>query len=205
MHNNRLSNLVEDIVAIIIMVSFLPLLFLGILGEDVFSIIFGSKWALAGTFVQILSVWMVIWFVASPLMNLINILGIQGFGLKYNLISAVVRTVALLVGFLSGNVYFAVVLFMLVSLILDSYINYMLISKSGSSGFRIFHLVAKPLFVSLGIVALVFVAHCVSKALCSGWGATPRFYRVCNSLWDWLFIHLFRQNDLVQTYLKVWS
>lgn len=203
-HNNSLSPLVEDIVAIIMIVSILPLLLLGILGEDIFSIIFSSKWALAGTFVQVLSVWMIVWFVASPLMNLINILGIQGFGLRYNFISVVVRTVALLLGFLSGNVYFAVALFMLVSLVLDSYIDYMLISKSGCSSSKIFHLVAKPVSISLGLVALVFVIYHVSRMLYSGWEATYGiigFAMICGIGY---FVYLFRQNKLVQMYLKAW-
>lgn len=203
-HGNNLSSLVEDIVAIIIIISFLPLLLLGILGEDIFSIIFSSKWALAGTFVQILSIWMIVWFIASPLMNLINILGIQGFGLKYNLISAVARTVALLLGFFSGNAYVAVALFMLVSLVLDGCITSMLISKSGCSGSRILDLVAKPVSISMGIVTLVFVAYCVSKMFL-GWVVAYNaigFAIICGIGY---FVYLFKQDKLVGAYLKVWS
>ena len=204
-HNNTLPELVEEIVSLIITISFLPMLMMAILGADIFSVIFGEQWGLAGLLVQILSIWMIVWFIASPLMNLINVLGIQGFGLKYNILSVVARGGALIIGGLSGNVYVALILFTAISFILDSYIGYSLISKSGSSIRKITGLIVKPCVVSISIFLILFVVYIIINSLFTGLLASILSIGVAGLLGLLYVIYLFKRNPLVCSYLKIWS
>ncbi len=205
-HNGTLGPLVEDIVVLIFTISALPLLVIGILGPDIFSIIFSSQWELAGTFVQILSIWMIIWFVASPLMNLINVLGIQGFGLKYNLVSVIVRSLALVLGILLGDVYIALLLFMLFGLVLDGYVSYVLVSKSGCPIRNIFRRVLSPCLVSLAISLMIIVVHLISGVM-SGYGAVTAYISVGLAIvfCAGYVVYLFRKNKVVRDYLRIWK
>ena len=204
-YDNALPSLVEDVVSLIIIISLLPLLFIGILGADVFSIIFSSQWELSGTFVQILCVWMVVWFIASPLMNLINVLGIQGFGLKYNLMSVVVRCLALVLGGLSGSVYLALILFAAVSFFLDTYVGCMILSKCKCSLRHVFQKIGKPCFVTLVVAGFVLIVHFVLDAAIDGFVA-PIFSMGIAAACEGLYVvYLFRKNEIVKEYLRLWG
>jgi len=70
-------------------VSLLPFLILLFGGEWGFSKLFGSHWSQAGKFASSLSVYLVLQFVAAPLVNVLNVFGQHGKFLRINLVRAV--------------------------------------------------------------------------------------------------------------------
>lgn len=72
-----LGPLAEKLFSRLLILSLFPCALLTIIGQDVFSIIFGINWAQAGAYVQVLAPWICIWFIASPLSSLYYVIGRQ--------------------------------------------------------------------------------------------------------------------------------
>lgn len=94
-------------------IGLLPLLVLTFSGEEIFVILLGQKWAEAGIYVQIMSPWAFILFLASPLSNIINISEKQEKGLMFNVFILASRIAALLIGGFAGSARLALAVFSL--------------------------------------------------------------------------------------------
>jgi O-antigen/teichoic acid export membrane protein len=83
---------------------------LGIAGPELFRIIFGANWVEAGRYAQILSPWMFILFISSPLSNLFSTLERQELALIVNSVILGTRFVALIIGGLTHNIYLTLII-----------------------------------------------------------------------------------------------
>lgn len=84
---------------------------LAVFGKTLFEFIFGEKWGAAGLYTQILALWAVVWFVASPISNVVIILQKQYFSLFTSFINLITRIVSLLIGRYFNSVIIGLVLF----------------------------------------------------------------------------------------------
>jgi O-antigen/teichoic acid export membrane protein len=107
----NLSDTVEGVFRTLVALGMFPALVLAVVGRDAFAIVFGSEWAEAGTYVQILSVWMFVWFVSSPLSTLFSVLERQELVLIAHAAIFVTRLVSLAIGGALDSVYLALTLF----------------------------------------------------------------------------------------------
>jgi lipopolysaccharide exporter len=92
-------------------IGLIPTMVLALAGEDIFAVTLGAKWAEAGVYVQILSVWAFVWFVSSPLSTIIAIKERQETGLYLNLLILITRVASLIIGGVLDNPYIALMLF----------------------------------------------------------------------------------------------
>lgn len=88
-----------------------PLILIMIGGKDFFSVIFGSQWAEAGIYAQILAPWILFVFLGSPLSTLFSIMEMQGTGLFFNVTLLITRVASLVIGGLSGSILLALLLY----------------------------------------------------------------------------------------------
>ena len=72
--------------------------FLFIFGGLIFSFVFGKNWYIAGEYAQIMSFWLYMVFLVSPLSQLYNILEKQKTFLFLNIMSFILRLISLLIG-----------------------------------------------------------------------------------------------------------
>jgi len=105
------SVIVENVFRRLVAIGLFPMLFLTIIGEDLFSIVFGARWSEAGLYTQILSPWMFFTFISSPLATLFAVFEKQGSALVIHTLILLSRFVSLYIGYLFGNVYMALGLF----------------------------------------------------------------------------------------------
>ena len=195
-HTDGLPEIVEETSSLLIILSVMPFLLLTIVGGDLFSLVFGAEWEEAGIFVQILGVWAMIWFITSPLSVLINVHEILGFGLKYNFLNFITRVLSLAIGGILGNVYLALMLFMISGVFVYGYMGYVVIDRSGASFRKIGNHVKKPVFIGLGIcgaVAFISLFQLQGIVLCS--------IAIAAGIGYTLFI--IRKNVLVKQYLFI--
>lgn len=195
-HTSGLPEIVEETSSLLIILSIMPFLLLTIVGGDLFSLVFGAEWREAGIFVQILGVWAMVWFITSPLSVLINVHEILGFGLKYNLLNLVTRVLSLAIGGSLGNVYIALLLFMISGVFVYGYMGYVVINRSGASFKKIGNHVKKPVFIGLGIcgmIAFISFFQIQGIVLCS--------IAIAAGIGYILFI--IRKNKLVKQYLFI--
>ena len=107
-----------------------------IFGDKIFSIIFGHEWEIAGEFAQIMSFWLFLVFLISPLSQLYNILEKQKTFLFLNIISFILRVISLFIGgLIFKNVMITLFLFVGSSaiswfIILSVMLNYLKVKKS---------------------------------------------------------------------------
>ena len=113
----RLNNIVSSTFKRLVQIGIFPMMVLGILGAPIFGFVFGPNWLEAGIYSQILSFWMFLVLITSPLSANFAVLDRQGTGLAFNtgLISS--RLLALLLGSQTGQPRIALIAFVVVSVI----------------------------------------------------------------------------------------
>ncbi|MFN5325145.1 MAG: lipopolysaccharide biosynthesis protein [Bacteroidota bacterium] len=85
-NNHQISKLLLSTVKTLLLISIPVFLVILIMGPDLFSFVFGANWRDAGVFAQILSPWLFLNFIASPLSNLPIILNRQRAFFIYSLV-----------------------------------------------------------------------------------------------------------------------
>ena len=101
----NLSKSVELVFRRLAAIGLFPALVLGIAGPQLFGFVFGANWMEAGRYAQILSPWMFILFISSPLSSLFATLERQELALIVNSIILGTRFAALVIGGLTHNIY----------------------------------------------------------------------------------------------------
>lgn len=90
-------------------------------GPWLFSVIFGSEWDVAGEYARWLALWSFVAFINRPSVAAIAVLRLQGFFLVFEIVSTLLRVVALYGAYvLFGTAISAVILFSLVSVFLNA-------------------------------------------------------------------------------------
>ena len=90
------------------------------LGPFLFKFVFGSEWYKAGEYARWLSIWLFFAFINRPSVSAIAVLNLQGYFLLYEILSILLRTAALAIGFwLYKNDVLAIILFSLIGAILN--------------------------------------------------------------------------------------
>jgi O-antigen/teichoic acid export membrane protein len=108
----------------------IPMITLLMLGEYIFSWVFGSAWNVSGQIAQILIVWFLFLFINSPSMMTFSILKLQKVQMKLELFSIVMRFASIYLGYLFFDSYMmAIVLFMLSSVMVNVYAIHFIYSK----------------------------------------------------------------------------
>ena len=94
--NGLVAPLVTKTLIRLIMVSIFPMFVILLIGEDIFSFIFGEKWVPAGEYLQILSIWAFSAFLVQPLSQLVNVYEKQKEALIINISRLIIRIGTLL-------------------------------------------------------------------------------------------------------------
>lgn len=127
-----LGRAVQDALVYLIKLSVLPCLMLTLIGKPLFVLALGERWAEAGVYSQILSCWLFVWFISSPLNTVLMVLEEQALELRYQTMNFVSRLVALSVGGLLGDARLAVALFTIAGVVVYGSYCMTIIRKSGA-------------------------------------------------------------------------
>jgi lipopolysaccharide exporter len=106
----KLTKSVELVFRRLAAIGLFPAVVLGIAGPELFRIIFGVNWLEAGRYAQILSPWMFVLFISSPLSILFATLERQELALIVNIVILGTRFAALVIGGLSHNIYLTLII-----------------------------------------------------------------------------------------------
>ena len=99
----KLTALVESSFTRLVRLGMFPFVVLSVVGQDLFVVLFGSYWAEAGFYAQILSLWTFVWFISSPLSSLYSVLELQERSLYINIAILVTRYASLTIGGIAQN------------------------------------------------------------------------------------------------------
>jgi lipopolysaccharide exporter len=112
-HNRTgdLPKVVEEVFKRLVSLGIFPVFLLTLIGKDLFIVAFGTRWAEAGVYMQILGIWLFFVFISSPISTLICVLEKQGAGLLFNITLFLTRAISLIGGGLIGDVRIALIFF----------------------------------------------------------------------------------------------
>lgn len=147
--------LVEDVVEMMFFLSLVPLLILMVLGGDIFAFVFGEAWFEAGVYVQILSVWAILWFISNPIGNATSILEIQEYRFRYTIANLVTRFAALAIGGYFQSVYLAMFLFAVFGMFTYGYLFYAIFTHAKASFKNVLYECRRTLIFGVLFVAVI--------------------------------------------------
>jgi len=127
----NLSKVVEEVFKRLVSLGIFPILLLTLIGEDLFVVVFGARWAEAGVYMQILGLWIFFQFISSPISTLFAVLEKQNYGLFFNGVLFGTRAVSLIVGGMTGDVRFTLFLVASTGVVCYGFLCFWLISKAG--------------------------------------------------------------------------
>ena len=142
-HNGALASYVEQTFRYLVRLSLFPCLVLSLVGRDLFVVVFGARWAEAGVYTQILSVWTCFWFLSSPLNGIFDVLEQQAFALRFNLINLSTRFLSLLIGGLWGGPRLALILFAASGVLVQGYIALAILHRGSVSTMQMLKITAR--------------------------------------------------------------
>ena len=155
--DGTIGRFTEDIVELMMFLSLVPLMILMVMGGDLFALVFGSEWFEGGVYVQILSVWAVLWFISYPIGNATSVLEIQEYRFRYTVANLITRFLALFIGGYFQNVYLAMMLFALFGIMTYGYLFYAIFTHSKASFRRVLYDTRKTLAFCAGYVIIAAV------------------------------------------------
>ena len=98
-----LRNLTKNTFIKLFILGLLPMSFIGVYGDYIFLFVFGQEWIVAGQYAQILSIWLFLVFLGSPLSTLFITLEKQKEFLIFNIAMLVSRITVLIVAYYIFN------------------------------------------------------------------------------------------------------
>jgi O-antigen/teichoic acid export membrane protein len=156
---DKLAPLVEVTFSYLVKLCLFPLLMLSIIGRDLIMVVLGNKWAEAGVYAQILSVWAFFWFIFSPLSNVFRVLEKQEYGVVMNIVIIVTRAISLVIGGLMGSPRLALYLFGGSGVLVYGYLLIAIMTMSGVSLTRLLRIILGNalVFLPCGAVLLLML------------------------------------------------
>jgi len=86
-------------------------------GDLIFAIVFGKKWAIAGTFARILSTYFIFKLISGPMAKVFRVVGKEQYSLYVSCVLAVVRFVGIYLGVISNDYMLAITYFTIANII----------------------------------------------------------------------------------------
>jgi O-antigen/teichoic acid export membrane protein len=174
--NDSLSALVEHVFRVLLLIGMFPILTLSFIGEDFFSLVFGETWSEAGIYSQMLGIWVLLWFISSPLSTLYYLYEKQQMYLKFTILNFAIRVITLCIGGYMGNARLSICLFSLAGICSYGYLCLDIMNVAGIEWRKTMHIILSRLtsFIPAGIVLLIvkiladnqFIITAISVLLC---------------------------------------
>ena len=154
------DELVESLMDKLMFIGILPTMILAIVGEELFSVVFGEKWFAAGSYTQILAPWAFSWFISSPLSTLFAVYERQGAALSVDFVFFITRFFSLYIGGIYNNIYLALGLFSVTGIAAYAFLAAWNIKIAKASLRKIFLMFMRNLLYSLPVgICLFFVKY----------------------------------------------
>lgn len=152
--SGSVATVVDEVFKRLVSIGLFPTLVLTIIGKDFFVVVFGQNWAEAGVYLQYLAPWMFLIFITSPLSNIFSVLEKQVQGLTFNVMLFISMLIVLIVGGISGNPRFAIMLLALNGVVFWIWLCLWVMRLAGISPVKTAGHIAKSFFYSLPFLAL---------------------------------------------------
>ena len=164
--NTNSAHFIENIFKYLVLFAIPVFSFLGLLGEDIFSLFFGKDWSEAGVFSQILCLLIFTKFITIPANYIMLIHEKQEYSILLNLCTLTVSSVSLIIGGIFNDIYLSFTLYSVSNSIVYAVYGFGFMKYSGLALNKMFNLLSQAFFKCLPLVlALIFVKTYVNNNL----------------------------------------
>lgn len=165
LHDGSLASLTIGVFRRLVLFGVAPTLFLLVAAQDIFSVMFGAEWAIAGRYVQILSLWSLIWFLSTPISQLQIVLGRQQFFLYWNLVNFATRVLSLWIGATYESVELGLLLFGISGILMYGYLTIYLMNAAGVTTKTAIYSLLKNVLLYLPALSIAFLMQQIGANL----------------------------------------
>lgn len=195
--HGTLAPLVEGLMRRLLIVCLFPMLLLAIIGRDLYVIVFGSIWAEAGVYTQILSVWAIVWFISSPLSTLYGVLEKNEQGLILQLAILVSRIVSIGIGAYFENARLALILFSISGFFVYGYLIFQILTFAGLNFFGTISRLSKYAIISLPLLLIILLTKIFTEI--------PTLIICVGLICTLIYFYVLRHDILSDNQLKLWG
>jgi len=125
-----IKGIVQSIHQRLVIIGIFPMIIIFIIGQDLFSLIFGSNWSVAGIYARWLIPWIFLMFISSPLTVIFSILERQELALIFDILLLASRVVSLFIGGILGDPLLTIMIFSLTGTIFCFIMNMIILKLS---------------------------------------------------------------------------
>ena len=156
-HDGTNSELAEKLFSLMVKLGMFAFFLLAASGDRFFGFVFGSEWAEAGIFAQILIFKIFINFIMTPARILTNILEKQEATLILNISVIVLSSISLVIGGKANNVYIALGLFSLLNGLAGLSFGLYIFRHAGIALSKIFKILLKCFLSCLPLISVILL------------------------------------------------
>ncbi len=170
--------LLENLFKCLVLFGMPAFFLLGIIGEDLFTLVFGLNWSEAGIYAQIFSFCIFIRFITVPASYLMITFEKQEFYLLLNIINIIIGISSITLGGLMGNIYLSFSLLSLLSGLLYAVFGFWFMNLAGLTLSKIlkilwhFFVISLPISIVVALAKWYFHSSSLLVIILSGFGAT---------------------------------
>ncbi len=133
-------------------------------GPDMIELLFGSRWATAGTYAQIMAPSLILWSVASPISTLLLVGRREAESLAFTLAELLLKAASLLLGAVTGSLIVGIVALSLATILINIGALWRILRVAGASVLDLVPPGLRILAVTLPSAALVVLASALGWA-----------------------------------------
>lgn len=126
-----------------------PIVLLTIVAPDLFGIVFGSQWVIAGEYVRWLSLWIFFQFISAPISTVYIVLEKQKEFLFFNLLLILTRITALIIGGFNNDALLAIILFGVSGFVMYLFFAVNILHMAGISQYAVWSVIGLGIIESI--------------------------------------------------------
>lgn len=154
-HEGGNKSIMEATLKYLSLISFFPMMLIAIIGRELFVVVFGSAWADAGSYSQILSLWVFLVFLTTPLSYIPNVYGKYEKFLVFQIINLITRVGSLVYGGMRGDVWLALWLFTLSGIVVYAAILFWITGLTGVKAGQTWKYIVRSFTTSLPFLLII--------------------------------------------------
>jgi O-antigen/teichoic acid export membrane protein len=154
-HEGGNKPIMEGTLKYLSLISFFPMMLIAIIGRELFVVVFGNSWADAGSYSQILSLWVFLVFMTTPLSYIPNVYGKYEKFLLYQIINLITRVGSLVYGGMRGDVWLALWLFTLSGIVVYAAMLFWITGLTGVKAKQTFNYLLRGFTTSLPFLLII--------------------------------------------------
>jgi len=195
-HKKTLTTLTTNTLSLLIAVSLIPCLLLTVSGRDIFVVFFGSNWALAGTFTQILGPFIFINFLWGAITFILPILNRLEIALNFNIINFLSRFFSIFIsGMLFHDPLYCISFFAIAGMLVYSYYSLKVLGLIQISKTDIGNILFPYLKIAIPLIGIFLILYLLNAS------ALLIFFVSIAALCSY-FLYSFRKNPPLYLFLK---